>query len=338
MTKYIYINQVGLSNMDILENIDDDKRGQYEGLKLIHPEKNPKLYFVMLGPTVNKWISNMFYKKKINSYITNGLKLSTEITNKSILHNYTKKNHTDLFNRYFMDQFDIDDKFEVFDTMKPDTWYILKVIGGRSGEGQIVFNNNTKGKEMAKKFITNHVQPSYKRDTKTKWIAQEYIKEPYLLKRKKFHMRVLILLFDNKIYFYNYVLMIPATKEYNSSPDLITDKEIHDTHLRATPITEKTNLIRDYIGDKHWEDVYERIKVFITELKDIDLFKNSCYESPKCFRFLGIDVILTKDNKLKCIEINYSPRLKHKGYTIRVFEGLTDIIINKKPTKYYTEL
>lgn len=324
----VYMNYDGLNISDIIDHIDEKDR--YIPSEMPVPKTN-KVYFAFVGAMSKRYIKEFFYKK-VKTYISNGVKLDITINDKSFLHNYMRKNHQDLFKKYFMAQYDIDNNYKVLDSLDSAKWYITKPIPGYSGMGQKIFLGNKGVREHIETFDRSTFESHSKKIQK--WVIQEYIMNPLLIKHKKFHLRVIILVYDNRALIHDDMKVISAKKEYTMGT---MDKEVHDTHAKYTKDSEKTVFPKNHRDIDGWENINNGIIAMFKKFNEIGLFKHACYESKKCFRFLGVDVIITDDHQIKCLEMNYSPQIKLYP-TKNILKGMVEIIINKKESDHYVEL
>lgn len=180
-----------------------------------------------------------------------------------------------------------------------DKRWIVKPENGTFRRGITVLNNWLELKEYVSKYNLNN------------WIIQEYIEDPLLLNKKKFHFRVYALYINNKvstsIYILNYGFMYTANKEYQIEPidlDRLLSGESSKNNVFMFP-----NDIISLIGIQNWRKIVKPqfIKIIKeTILSTIDTLKcpNSNNLDYKCFKFFGYDILI--DNKLNCYlaEIN----------------------------------
>ena len=324
MKTKIYVNSEYFDSKDFTKWLDNKKYELYDITKDKDNDKNI-IDFIYIDATTKKNIKDRIYKNVkvgIMSYVI----LNISFFDKYILHEYVEKKDKVLFETYFLKQQVVSD--DILKTLKKDKTYIIKPIPGFAGDGIKVF----KGSDGMREHIDIIEKRTKKRD---KWIVQDYIEEPLLLKGKKFHMRIMILLTGGNAYFYKDFLVYPARKEF-SLDDLSV--EVHDTHGTLTESYEKSMFPAEYTNMAYTKEIYIQIANLFIGLRKNGLFDHKCYkESEKCYQLFGADIMITKDYQVKCLEINYKPGLTNFLKRMpNLVKGILDLtLLGKKEGEGY---
>jgi hypothetical protein len=320
--------------------------------------QNPQIYFDNNWKQMNKYTNyvdfifiELQYKKykklyDINSTYKSLLNINPvfNFTNKLGLFNYVKKNNTKIYDKYFMDNYEIKNNKESLNKIKKlfkeYKYWIIKPTVGAKGFGIKIFDDYVK----CEKYISNfNKKYSYK---ESKWVIQKYIDNPLLIKKynKKFHLRInfLVTLIDGNInlYIFNHYTFFLSYKKFTLKT---LSKKVHDTHQKSTKksesgvypkyFTEMYGLDKTKKIDKKIKELFSYIK---TQLK-INCFK----ESKHCFKFYGADVMITNDFNVKLLEINGNPGnytfYQFPKYKNDFYKGMFDIVIKNKISKHYVK-
>lgn len=171
------------------------------------------------------------------------------------------------------------------------------------------------------------------------WIFQQYIDNPLLIDKKKFHFRLYVIVVQDKekfeIYIYKKGFMYFAKKEYN------INKIEHDTHLSGESSIKQVMVYPEDFTKHFSEDIYNKkivpqfakiARETILSVKDKLICINE-EKGEKCFKFFGYDVLVDKDYKLYLAEINariislkYPPSYFKKEF----YEAIMDLVIKNK--------
>lgn len=210
---------------------------------------------------------------------------------------------------------------------------IVKPVSVSKGIGIFLVKSENELKKNYWKIKKTYTQTqrNLKNQNKIYWVLQEYINEPLLYKKHKFHIRTYyIVTSEGEHYVSRKGILMIAKKKYKK--DNYEDKDIHDTHYNK----EKKEVIfgedkLDGFTDKEYKkmqkDIIEIHKTFISKLSII------CYNNVDfCFQILGVDVMFTKDYQIKVLEINKSPQIINYKFPIcsYLFEGIMQEIVDKK--------
>jgi hypothetical protein len=152
------------------------------------------------------------------------------------------------------------------------------------------------------KFVS-FILPYEAQEEKTKkydtFVIQEYITNPLLFKKKKFHIRLPFTVFDHKVLVPNKYLLFTAKDDYINGD--WKNKKIHDSHSTSTDghYTFQEDL---KLSKKDRESIEKQITEMLKKFGNIE-FK--CYnDDDRCFMIFGADIMITDDYQIKLIEIN----------------------------------
>lgn len=323
--RYICILPQSLKIEKFMKYIDKTKYKNittYEELKKID-----YLDFVYIRENISPNMKKELYNKKIKHSLS--FILLNKIQIKSFLHTFVKSKSKTLFNKYFLDQYNISiDNYSCLDKLNKkygkNTLYIVKPIKSNSGVGNKVFRGTN---EIINYIKLNEKTNFYKSRENgiNQWVIQKYMENPFLLNGKKFHIRWNILLANNNIYMYESGTIYPAKIKYDNQN---LDMAIHDSHYKASPNEHKC-FPHDFFNESYTKKIYLDIYKFFKYMKNIDLFKMECYkEIEKCFCILGVDFMITDDYQVKCIEINDLPGFKDIDLCNKYFiKGLLNLTL-----------
>lgn len=227
----------------------------------------------------------------------------------------------------------------------PTKIYIFKAITEFSGHGIEIITNF--GELM--RYITKIIK-DYQRQWNTKtnpdiqkkriWVLQEYLSDPLLLGGYKFHIRhYLFYVPGGTSYYLDKGELAPARKKYIRGD--WHNPLIHDTHFYGgdgdffpealnMPPHELTS-IKQQLGD-----FYSLVMRCINA---------KCYpENKHCYELFGVDLMITRDYKLKVLEINAKIGMPSEASKMSriIFEGSLNKIVlpmlglptSQIPTKY----
>lgn len=211
------------------------------------------------------------------------------ITNKQQLFLNMQRYFPDIYKKHMAKTWLIQDIKEI----KPNQVLIVKPAGhgACAGVGVTVVTNNKEleeAKEINKKYRNI--------------IVSEYIKNPLLWNKRKFHLRMYILINSDLTWsFWEKGKAMTAELEYKKSD--WTNKKIHDSHGKTTP---KDIYFPDDILQKNKiKDIINQMKYILNAVAKIIEPNIKCYqESEKCCEIFGIDFMITDDYIVKLIEIN----------------------------------
>ena len=212
-------------------------------------------------------------------------------------------------------------------TMDDKKW-IIKPENGLSRRGISVINNWLELRDYINKTHIND------------WVLQEYIGNPLLLNKKKFHFRVYAIFIKTEnnvsVYIKNNGFIYTANKEYlevmNDNDRLLSGESSKD-NVYYFP-KDIINLVgiqnyRKYIFPQFIKIVKETIFSTIDTLKCPNL-KN---KNHKCFKIFGYDILI--DNNLKCYlaEINarnISYKYPSKNFIKTFYDDILKLVLSNK--------
>lgn len=240
--------------------------------------------------------------------------------------------------------------------------YIFKPVSGYGGAGIQRFNTFEGFNNYCSKLITRW--DSKWKDTKNPhrdyyrhWQLQQYITRPLLIRMKpdnklyKFHIRMYYIFRpgDKKSFYLKHGLMATALKPYYQGN--WHDKQIHDTHFHGRvgeSFPEALNL-----NQAQLTEIYSQLDELFSKLDKILKKANAgCYEESKyCYQLFGADIMLTRDYKVKVLEVNSSPGIFHidnPDYApakLSILENIMDKIVDdyfpplhKPPNPYASDV
>lgn len=296
-----------------------------------------------------EWIyfSSKFSKKKllydISSETIYGIIFEKpNIFNKYYLHEIIKNNNKKIYKKYLVNQQLIKSNSNIDNFMKKGKLYIVKPISGSGGVGIKVFDNNEKLKKYISNFKITNVgkQKLLKSNVIKEWLIEDYIEKPLLIYGKKFHIRVLCLIFieNNNILFYLFdkFFIYTAVKKYTLNK---LNKNVHNSHISTN--NELKKAINEYnkLDSKILKNIKDQIIYLCKYIKTL-LPNMKCYpETKNCFQHIGFDFMVTNNHQVKLIEINQRPGVKGPSLYPSFWKGLLDITLyNKKKSKNYIKL
>jgi len=289
------------------------------------------------------------YKKELENIKTNFINWIIPtgkfllIKEKDTLHELLKKEKPKFFNEYFMNQTVIRNNSNLEKIMKKNRNYILKPIPGSAGFGVKKVNSENEAlKHIKNTKFTDKEKRLFKANEIKKWVIQEYISNPLLLKKKKFHLRVLLLNLNRngnkKLFIFKKFFVYPALKEFNLSSK---NKNVHNSHGSKYNEKDLNEFIKEYessLSESVRDNITKKIMIISKGLKEYMEYK--CYpESKNCYQYLGMDIMITDDYKVKCIELNMRPGTVGPSIFDTFWSGLIDLtLLGKSKTEDYVEL
>lgn len=177
--------------------------------------------------------------------------------------------------------------------------WIIKPVFSNSGIGIDIVNNY---KELQEYFNTT------KRGNR--YVIQEYITNPMLFKRKKFHIRFYFMFHNQSIFLYTKNPV--AFSELNYKKSDFHNKDIHDTHFRGRW---DTFFPKDFkmLTKLQKDNIMTDVKKIVIDISGI--VKTTCYKETKnCYQIFAMDVMITKELQIKLLEcaINFTKLTKSR--------------------------
>lgn len=134
-----------------------------------------------------------------------------------------------------------------------------------------------------------------------KWVLQEYIDNPYLINKRKFHVRLMLLFQpgDRESYYMHHSRLALAEAPYVRGD--WTNKDIHDTHFHRQ---EGLNWPYDFqLTSAEIAHIYKQYDFICSCI--VSSIKPGCYpDSANCFEVFGVDLMFTDKLDVKLIEVN----------------------------------
>ena len=207
-------------------------------------------------------------------------------------------------------------------------WYILRPLDSYSGIDIFYINNK---KDLDEKIKYYNTAKNYRGVIYNNEVAvSEYITNPLLFKKKKFHLRLYLLIsisrLGTKLLFNSFLLHYGKILTAKEPFDMLKpfNKDKHDTHAKSTD--------NDYSFPKDFTNEYLNISI---NKEDMDILwnkisdickaisksiekqkKNLIYSDVKnCYYICGIDMMVRDNLDPAFIEINYSPGVNFKTET-----------------------
>ena len=216
---------------------------------------------------------NLFNMKQ--SLLTNIVK-PIKITNKLELHKLFQ-------NEKFIKSFIIIQKtIPKFTGLK-----ILKPVNGFQGLGITIVRTSEEVDKWIKNFKHKDIRDG-------DWLLQDYILNPALKDGHKFHLRVLVLVIDDKVYMYNKSPYYLAKTKYKLED--FHNKDIHDTHYNSN-----FNYFYPDVLPDEWKRKSDISKVLSTVFKGIKLKPD--WNSKNSFCMYGADIMF-EGHKPILLEVN----------------------------------
>ena len=248
-----------------------------------------------------------YWKNKINlknSLLTNLIK-DSPLTNKIELHKlFAEEKFIKPFQIISLGSKDssIEKQINDFTEIK-----ILKPEGGYAGKGIYLVH----GKDEAIYTIKHH------RDTYSyRYLLQDYIMEPALIQGHKFHLRLPILVIDDRKFIYSRCPYYVAKKPFIQNN--FENKDVHDTHYNS----DFSLFYPDVLPDG-WTK-----KVSLSFLKKVfsELKLKPAWKSKNSYYLFGADIMFENKNPI-LLEINDKIGLKDMEFIIQDF---VNILLNGK--------
>jgi uncharacterized protein YukE len=374
--KYYYLIKCDLLNPEVVKHIFDKRGGIWEEFNESKPQvKNPDFiyifYFNPIYDYLHKYTSTVKNildtgKNEVgmkNKLYENFYKLLEKNPNLS-LRNYLSK-------QYSFDWMDIYHKHnipnelnKIKNILKNNKPYIYKPVAGWAGKGIRVYNNFNKFEIDFKNYVEAYKKLWEINKNKNKlnknriinnnfYVLQEYITNPLLYEKKKFHLRATFLYVrDNEgkhLYMINRTFLNHAYEEYYEGNYL--RKEIHDTHRDSTP---KVIIFEEEYHKIMNKEQYENVMEQIVDLSKyvFELFDANCYpDAEYCFEHFGIDIMIPSDFKIKILEVqttnsgfspfnNTNKNSETECFGHYLFSSITEVVLDKyfPPIKKFTKV
>jgi hypothetical protein len=260
-----------------------------------------------------------YYRNKFDTKKSNWISLlegksKNTLTNKIELH---KKYH----NLDFLVHSDYISTHKELPKLPSSFIKILKPLTGFSGKGIKIVTSISE--------IEDHL---IKNEKYSEWILQNYILNPDLINKHKFHFRILILvkvdhlISKKQVYIFNKFIYTIAEEEYKKEDWLNT--KIHDTHYKPSDQQIFPTVLPDKWTKSNATSCTNKIHDIIKTLfKDENDFKPS-WNAINGYEIFGVDIMF--ENKIPyLIEIN--EKMGYKDLTF-IIPDLADLILEDRLT------
>ena len=173
--------------------------------------------------------------------------------------------------------------------------------------------NMTRSMDM---IVTNNIDEIIRNVETGPKICQKYLHQPYLLNRKKFDLRFIILLkslVPLELYFYSKMFWVrSANKDFTMDSSTFSDYEVHFTVMNYNTFGMQTIYQKEFLeylqqNNVEWSSIYTKIK---SAVKNIFLLAGKdCIQmnDPYSRAIYGLDIMIDTDLEPKVLEINFSP-------------------------------
>ena len=203
--------------------------------------------------------------------------------------------------------------------------WILKPAAMNRGKGIQIFNNF---KDM-ETFLRGHV-------IRESYVVQKYIENPLLIDKRKFDVRMFVLVTTSassadhkarkapKVYLYPDGYVRTCSVKYNYED--VRDQSSHLTNDAVQKTTEEYGAFEDcnklsfeqfediFLGKLDFErDVYSQIKKATAELFGVAMKQMKPQDVPGSFELFGLDFMVDDNHQVYLVEVNTSPALFRKG-------------------------
>ena len=188
--------------------------------------------------------------------------------------------------------------------------WIAKPVGGVEGKWIRVIENK---EELVKYFEKINTDYFFK-SVKDYFVVQRYIKNPLLIRGRKFHLRIHLAFFQKECFIMDKFIVITAKEKYIQGD--YKNNKIHDSHsdgtLRGLFFPDDFH----FLSKKEKEKITKDIILLFKKVKMI--YKESCYQENRfCYEVFGADVMILEDLTVKILEVN-----GRIGFTSRVGKRL----------------
>ena len=177
-----------------------------------------------------------------------------------------------------------------------DVW-IVKPVGGVEGKWVRVIESKQELVNYFEKINTGY----FFKSLKDYFVVQRYIKNPLLVRGRKFHLRVHVAFFEKDCYIMDKFIVITAKNKYQK--DDYKNNKIHDSHADGTLRGLFFPDSFDFLAKEEKEKITRDIIALFKKVKMI--YKESCYrENSFCYEVFGADVMILEDLSVKILEVN----------------------------------
>ena len=312
---------------------------KYEEIQLNDLLKTKKLYWCFYTQKLSIYLQgNNEYIEHLNNIpikiINQAFYPKPNLFNKHYLYKLLKMEEPDIYKKYLLKMEHITKDLDLNKFVEDNKIVIIKPEPGYGGHGIRIFKSADKIHEYIKnKKFTNEEKRFFNVKSPRKWLVQEYMNNPLLLNKRKFHLRVMVLfiLKNNKFKVFIYKKFIPilAKKEYKTNS--YNNKNIHNTHAKSLTKELLIEGIEMYDKLKNRELIDNQIIHICKKTSPYVIFKT--YPKNKvAFRYVGYDFMVTENYDVKLIELNQNPGFNsfsthiHKSF----WKGMVNLTLYEK--------
>jgi len=255
--------------------------------------------FVFLSGKAAYWRNKINLK---NSLLANTIK-DTPLTNKVELHKlfanekFIKPFQIILYNTKLAEQ------IKDFSSVK-----ILKPSDGYEGKGIFLVHSKD---EVLKRIRNDNVTQS------ESFLLQDYIMNPALITGHKFHLRVIILVIDNRKFLYRKSPYYVSKKPFLQ--DDFLNKDIHDTHYNPN--------VKEFYPDTLPDGWDKKVSFFFLKKVFKNLELKPEWKSKHSYYLFGADIMFEEKNPI-LLEINEKIGLKDMEFII---PDMINLLLDGKP-------
>lgn len=226
-------------------------------------------------------------------------------------------------------------------------WVVKMARFSHNGQGLTLLDQENR------KFALEEYENGAKCNEAIGYIAQKYIKKPFLINKKKFDFRAYLLIasMDPLIILYHDGFVRVTLDIYNSSsPDLskhLTNLEIAENYLKSTNTS--TSQVKQALDDQGWSfsqfEKYMTMGNYVTQNWMQEVLRKTMKEymlhivrmnlelllkHPRVFELYGLDFIMDENLHLWFIETNLTPCVTEKNefkrdLNSKVIEDIVDM-------------
>jgi hypothetical protein len=312
---------------------------------------NPKLHFIYIN---GKYLFDKLYygiKSEIGSIIDDERKRVIQKHNLTEYLNKHSQGHKYIMKSYIINAAQVLKspnmltKYKnLFSNKSKQFIYILKPVSGYSGANTYIIKTFNELRQNMKSIVhTAKWARQWEKgsDFYKEWVLQEYLDDPLLYnnpvdaQKYKFHIRHYFIFrpYPEKSFFLRKGLIATGLKPYLQSD--YSNKDIHDTHFHGRDGEHFPNDL--HLTQNILIDIYKQIaELYDIINKYLQKYANCYPEYTQCFSIFGADLMLTRDYKIKILELNGSPGFADEHCTNilpeyrNIIENVLSIIVDSK--------
>ena len=147
----------------------------------------------------------------------------------------------------------------------------------------------------------NDIYNWIKKDNTQQWILQKYVQNPLLINKKKFHIRIYVIIHKKndhlKFYIYQKGFIYTSSDQYNLKSNSLK------SHLSGEDTPERVQVFHP----KHplYKIIWKQIKDLVIKcIVPISPYIQCPNSNNHCYKFLGLDILIDNNYNLYLAEIN----------------------------------